>query len=185
MRNLLKALGAASLALLATQASAQTAGASGTVYIDGFVTARCAFTLDNAVIHLGELALQTTGSGGGKLDTAKVNGKSATLTGWCNSSDADVSVEAFPLLNPASSASGFDNRVDFTATAAVGSGNPSDTTLSAGGGSAQSSGALFNGNVVVTLSAASSPTGGVMVAGDYDGSVVVTLTPKVTPPVPD
>lgn len=171
--------------LLASPAMGQTANTTGTVLIDGFVTSRCAFTLDNAVLHLGELALQTTGSGGGKLDTSKVNGKNATLTGWCNSSDSDISVEAFPLLNPASSASGFDNRVDYTATASVGTPNPTDTTLSAGGGTPRSAGSLFNGNIVVTLSAASSPNSGVMVAGDYDGSVVVTLTPKIALQEPD
>lgn len=181
MRRLLTVLGAVPLALLATQASAQTTGAQGTVYIDGFVTSRCAFTLDNAVIHLGELALQTSGANGGKLDTSRVNGKNATLTGWCNGSDADISVEAFPLLNPASISAGFDNRVDYTATASVGSPNPTDTTLSAGGGTPRSVGSLFNGNVVVTMSAAATPNNGVMVAGDYEGQVIVTLTPNVAP----
>ena len=139
MPRVILSLSGAALALLATQATAQTTGgANGTVYIDGFVTSRCAFTLDNAVLHLGELSLQTTGSSGGKLDTLKVNGKNATLTGWCNSSDADISVEAFPLLNPASGASGFDNRVDYTATASVGSPNPTDTTLTAGAGTPRS-----------------------------------------------
>lgn len=185
MRKILIAGAFCVLSASSALAQTQVTDSTGTVLIDGFVTGRCAFTLDNAVINLGELAIQITGATAGKLDTSKVNGKNATLTGWCNSSDADISVEAFPLLNPASSAAGFDNRVDYTATASVGTPNPTDTTLSAGGGTPRSAGSLFNGNIVVTLSAASSPNSGVMVAGDYDGSVVVTLTPKVALSEPD
>ena len=177
MRNIV--ILAAPLAILASPAWAQSAPVTGTVLIDGSVATRCAFTLDNAVIHLGELSLQTTGSTAGKLDTSKVNGKTATLSGWCNGGDADISVEAFPLLNPASGATGFDKRVDFTATASAGSASPTDTTLTAGSGSPANVGTLFNGNILVTLSAASSPTNGIMIAGEYDGSVVVTITPNV------
>lgn len=50
--------------------------------------------------------------------------------------------------------------------------------MTAGAGAASNVG-LFTGNIVVTLSNASSPTNGLMVAGTYTGNVVVTLTPTV------
>ena len=38
---------------------------------------------------------------------------------------------------------------------------------------------MFSGNIVVTLSNSSTPTNGILVAGTYNGQVVVTLTPTV------
>ena len=52
------------------------------------------------------------------------------------------------------------------------------TRLTAGAGAASNVG-LFTGDIVVTLSNASSPNNGLMVAGTYTGNVVVTLTPTV------
>ncbi|MDE1918926.1 MAG: hypothetical protein KGJ57_22735 [Sphingomonadales bacterium] len=166
-------------------ANAQSASATGTVSINGSVAGRCSFTLDNGVISLGELSQGSTGAAPGHLDAAKVNGQQKTLTGWCNGSGATMSVLAEPLWNTATASAGFDNRVDYTATATANSQNATDTSTDAGAiGTTGSAGTpvnvnMFTGNVVVTLSNSSTPTSGLMVAGNYSGQVVVTLTPTV------
>lgn len=170
---------AAPLLLIGVPALAQDA--TGTVAIDGSVAGRCLFTTPNATISLGELALAGSDDNAGRLDAGKVNTKNATLVGWCNSAAAGISVEAFPLLNAASGGANFTNRVDYTASGAASSATATDTTLTTGAGTTQSVG-LFSGNVVVTLSAASAPSNALLVAGDYTGSVKVTLTPSFTPP---
>lgn len=171
----------APLALAASPALAQTADSTGTVSIDGSVAGRCLFTTPSATISLNELALSGSDTSAGKLNTAAVNGKGATLVGWCNSAAAGMTVKAFPLLNTAASASGFTNRVDFTATATANSASGTDTTLTAGAGTPVSVG-MFTGNIAVGLSAASAPGNALLVAGTYNGSVEVTLSPVFTPP---
>lgn len=164
---------AAPLALAASPAFAQS---TGTVGIDGSVAGRCLFTTPSATISLGELALPGTDTNAGKLDPAKVTGRTATLVGWCNNAAATMSVTTTELTNPATAATGFDKRVDYTATATANSVNASDSSLSAGAGVTQTVG-MFTGNVLVTLSAPSTPNSGLLVAGAYTGNVAVTLTP--------
>lgn len=173
MRKLLMA--AAPLALLASPALAQDA--TGTVAIDGSVAGRCLFTLPNQTISLGEIALAGADGSAGRLDVSKVNGRTATLVGWCNHTAASMSVTTTELTGPALTATGFDNRVDYTATATANSTDASDTSLTPGAGSAATVG-MFTGNILVTLSNASTPTGGLMVAGGYTGNVQVTLSPN-------
>ena len=175
------------LALVAQPAFAQTA--TGTVNIDGSVTPRCLFTTDEAVIHLGELALGGTGSTAGRLNASVVNNyPPVTLAGWCNTTSANVTVEAFPITNPTDvSGTGgtFANRVDYTASVSAAAATPSDSTLTDGpdaGTSTDGLGGLYAGNFTVDLSAASAPSNGILVAGDYTGYVEVTLTPNYTPP---
>lgn len=161
--------------LVASPALAQTA--TGTVDINGTVSGRCMFTLPNATISLGEISLASNG----KLDPSKVNGKNATLTGWCNNTAATMTVTTTQLTTPTAATTGFDNRVDYTGTAVTGSASASDSSLVAGAGSPSAVG-QFTGSIVVTLSAASSPNNALMVAGTYTGNVVVTLTPTIAPP---
>jgi hypothetical protein len=158
--------------LAASPALAQSA--TGTVAIDGSVANRCMFTLPNATISLGEISLVSNG----KLDPAKVNGKSATLTGWCNGTASTMSVTTTQLTTATAATTGFDNRVDYTGTAVANAVSGSDSSLTAGAGSPVTVG-QFSGDVVVTLSAAASPTNGLMVAGTYTGNVQVTLAPAV------
>ena len=61
--------------------------------------------------------------------------------------------------------------------AAAGIARHADLGLTAGAGSGSTVG-QFSGDILVTLSAASSPTNGLMVAGSYTGNVQVTLTPS-------
>ena len=169
---------AAPFVALASPALAQSS--TGTVDISGSVAGRCLFTTPNQTISLGELALGGTGSTAGKLDVTKVNGQTRTLVGWCNSTAATMSVTTTQLTNPAATVTGFDNRVDYTATALANAVSAMDTSLTAGAGTPSGVG-MFTGNVVVTLSASSTPTSGLLVAGTYTGNVVVTLTPTVAP----
>jgi hypothetical protein len=170
MRKLL--ILAAPLTVLASPVAAQSV--DGTVDINGSVAGRCMFTLPNKTISLGEIAM----SSNGKLDPAKVNGRSETLEGWCNNTSASMTVTTTELTNAVAAATGFDNRVDYTATAVANSASASDSSLTAGAGAPGTPG-MFTGSIVVTLSGASSPTGGLMVAGGYSGNVVVTLTPDI------
>lgn len=163
----------APLALLASPAMAQSA-VDGTVDINGSVAGRCMFTVPNKTISLGEISLASNG----KLDVSKVNGRNETLTGWCNNTTASMTVTSTALTNGTSAPTGFDNRVDYTATAVTGSTSANDSSVTAGAGAASNVG-LFTGDIVVTLSNASSPNNGLMVAGGYTGNVVVTLTPTV------
>ena len=166
--------------LVASPAFAQSTSVTGTVNINGSVAGRCTFTLPSVTLSLGELSLASNG----KLDTSKVNGKTATLTGWCNNTAATMAVTTTQLTTGTAAPTGFDNRVDYTATAVANSASASDSSLVAGAGTPSTVG-LFTGNILVTLSAASSPTNGLMVAsglGGYTGNVVVTLTPTVAPP---
>lgn len=172
-------LAAMPLALIASPVLAQSS--TGTVSIDGSVAGRCLFTTPNRTISLGELALSGSGATAGKLDVSKVNGRNETLVGWCNNAAATMTVTTTQLTNPLSATTGFDNRVDYTGTAVANSVSANDSSLTAGAGSPSTVG-MFNGNVVVTLSAASSPNSGLMVAGTYTGNVVVTLAPVIAPP---
>ncbi len=172
MRKLI--LLSAPLALMASPAMAQSTSVTGTVDINGSVAGRCMFTVPSKTISLGEISLAADG----KLDVSRVNGRNETLTGWCNNTTASMTVTSTALTNSTTAPTGFDNRVDYTATAVTGSTSANDTSLTAGAGAASNVG-LFTGNIVVTLSNASSPTNGLMVAGTYNGNVVVTLTPTV------
>lgn len=177
MRKLIIAAGTA--LVLATPAAAQDA--TGTVTIGGSVSGRCMFTVGNDSITIPELAQTGTGASAGRLDPATVNGLSRTLRGWCNNAAAGMTVEAFPLLNGAAAATGFTNRVNYTATATANGFNTNDTSLNPGVGSTVSVG-MFTGDIVVGLSAASAPSDNLLVAGSYTGRVEVTLTPTFTPP---
>jgi hypothetical protein len=166
-------IAALALPLAAGTAHAQTV--TGTVTIDGSVARRCSFDISSATISVGEMGLASNGH----LNTAVIDGQNRTLTGFCNGSAATMTVEAQPLLNvtaPAAPPAGFDNRVNYTATANANSVNASDTSVTAGAGAGAVVG-TFTGNILVTLSASSSPNSGILVAGTYQGQVLVTLNP--------
>ena len=184
MKTSILAVAAVLAASAALPAAAQNA--TGTVAINGSVAGRCQFTLPNDVINAGELSQQGSGSNAGKLDTSKLNGQTRTLQGWCNGTAATMSVEAQRLVNTTFTTTppaGFDRVVNYDATAAANSANATDTSVTDGAGTPVPVG-LFTGDVVVTLSNSSSPTAGLLVAGDYSGQVLVTLTPAVAPPAP-
>lgn len=181
-----RAISASALALAISLASqpalAQSAPVSGEVTIIGTVADRCLFTLPSKIIDLGELSLPGTDGNAGRLDVSKVNGASETLEGWCNGTAATMSVEAFPIANTSFTStppSGFDRIINFTATATANSVDGVDDSVSPGPGSAVAVG-MFTGTIPVVLSGASTPAGGLLVAGDYQGLVRVTLTPNTS-----
>jgi hypothetical protein len=179
MRPALLAVG---LALCAQGAAAQTAPAEGEVTIIGRVADRCLFTLPSKIIDLGELSLPGTDANAGRLDPSRVNGASETLEGWCNGTAATMTVEALPIANVSFTAappSGFDRVINYTATATANSVDGTDTSAVAGAGVAVAVG-MFTGEIPVELTGASTPGNGILVAGDYQGLVRVTLAPNVS-----
>ncbi|MDT0508335.1 hypothetical protein [Novosphingobium sp. MMS21-SN21R] len=174
---MIKVFAAAVIAVAGLPAIASAQSATGTVDVNGSVEGRCLFTVPNETISLGELALGGTDGTAGRLDTAKVDNQSATLSGWCNHAAATMKVEALALVNSAATTSAsFTNRVDFTASAAANGATASDTTTDTAVGAEEDVG-MFAGDVVVTLASASAG-GKLLVAGDYAGQVLVTLAPN-------
>lgn len=151
---------------------------TGTVEVSGSVAARCQFVAPTTVqLELGELSLSTNG----ELDTTKVDGQSKKLNGWCNGASAQISVEAEPLTNTASAGTSgsFANVVNYTATANAGSVAPTDDSAVTGAGSPVTLG-LFSGDIDVVLSASTAGSKK-LVAGGYNGNVIVTLSPNFAP----
>ncbi len=170
-------------ALVPGVAAAQS---SGTVTINGTVADRCLFTVPSKIINLGELSLPGTGSTAGKLDAAKVDAATETLSGWCNGVAATMTVDAAPLVNTSHTTappSGFDRIVNYTATASAGTIDATDTTAT-GAGSAVTLG-LYTGDIIVNVDGSSTPGSGIMIAGNYQGVITVTLAPNssFTPPI--
>ncbi|AYV47734.1 hypothetical protein CFHF_12135 [Caulobacter flavus] len=182
--SLLLTVAAASLALAAAAGQAQAQSVTGTVQVNGTVANRCLFVTDNVVLDLGELSLQTGDvSAIGRLDGVKLTSRTATLNGWCNGVSATMAVEAQPIFNTSftsTAPTGFERRIDYTATATAspGSGSvaASDSTLASGGGAASTTG-IFASDIVVSFADAATPAGGRLVSGSYSGSVAVTLAP--------
>jgi hypothetical protein len=95
-----------------------------------------------------------------------------------------MSVEAQRLVNTTFTTTppaGFDRVVNYTATADANSASANDTSATDGAGTAVPVG-MFSGDVKVTLSGSTSPTSGLLVAGDYSGQVLVTLAPSISLP---
>jgi hypothetical protein len=172
------------LALLIAAAAASPAWAqsAGTVDVQGAVAERCQFTSTSAVLlDIGEMSL-TSGAASnlGKYDPTTLESRTATLNGWCNGTASTMTVEAAPMVHQTFSGAppaGFERQVDFTATATVGGGaSASDSTLAPGPGAATPVG-LFSDDVTVTFANSATPGGGRLIAGAYDGTVEVTLSP--------
>lgn len=182
MKNLMIAV----MGIAACAASPAFAQSTGKVTIDGSVAPRCLFTTTPVAIVLGEMALSGSDTTAGKLNAAKVDGQTKTLVGWCNGSASKMSVKAEALTLTGSTGTipgGFDRTVNYTATAVANSVSAIDSSTTVAASSDQTVG-LFTGNVVVTLSSAASPTGGLLVAGDYNGQVLVNLSAAIAlPPV--
>jgi hypothetical protein len=178
MRSLIVAL---PLVITATPAMAQavTGSATGTVALSGSVAGRCLFTTPQQTIALGELAQAGSGATAGKLDATRVNGQAANMVGWCNNVGSSMAVTATELTSTTSAPNtSFDNRIDYTAVAIANGTSASDSSVTAGAGPTSSVN-VFAGSIGVTLSGASTPNNGVLVAGSYTGNVTVTLSPNV------
>jgi hypothetical protein len=171
-------------ALLAVSASPalsqSTSIAVGTVDVKGTVGSRCQVVAPaTKEINVGEM----TGNSG-ILDPTTINGRTETLSVWCNQASASMEVEALPLLNVAAVATGFTNRVDYTATATIGgtTGPTANDTSSTSAVGAPTPVGLSSGTINVVLSQAASNGGPLLIAGAYTGRVLVTLRPNTVPP---
>lgn len=182
MRHLVIVAALGPCMLLAANPTFAQAAVEGDVTINGSVSDRCLFTLPSQVINLGELSLPGSDANAGRLDPAKVIGANATLQGWCNGTAATIKVEALPITNTSftsSPASGFDRIVNYTATATANTHAATDQSGVAGVGAEVGVG-MFTGPITVVLGAPSTPTGGILVAGNYQGLVKVILTPNTS-----
>lgn len=168
------------VAVMFVAAPAAAQDVTGTVTVTGTVAAKCLFTTDSDSVVIPELANST-----GHLDPATVNSQSAELAGWCNGTASTMSVEANHLEGDfaGSAVDGFTDRVDYVATATAMTGDEgvtptaaSDDSSVGGSGSSVTVG-LFASPIAVTFSDASAD--GRLVAGDYEGSVDVTLSPAL------
>jgi hypothetical protein len=188
-------IGAAAASALAVPAGAQV---TGTINITGTVASRCAvvggatpttFT-DN--VNLGELA-QANGTleSSATLASRFISTNSGSAPAFrvvCNSANPAVAVDATELTTAGTASTGYTNRIDYSAhvTVNLASGttatvNNSTTTAATGATAlgAPISGAAGN-NVTVTADTFSTPGGAttLLVAGTYNGAIVVTVTPS-------
>lgn len=197
--KLLVLAAASALALTAAAGSASAQAVTGSVGITGTVTAKCFVGTPanpggssfSDTMALGELD-QTNGTI--RTDLASSTAVAAaikTFTVTCSGSDATISLSADQFDNTTSTgtpSSGSANKIDYTAkfVAALAAGGTKTVTYSTAGNPAASSdtlgGALANTSNDITISAYSfTPVGGtgeLLVAGNYAGTIHVTITPS-------
>jgi hypothetical protein len=173
-KPLLAAFAAAAPAMLLAAFAPAAYADTGTVTVDGSVAARCQFTTNTATITIAELA-----NASDLLVTGNVDGQQATLVGWCNGTKSTMTANGASLKNGTSAPTGFSNQVDFTSTATEGAISATDTDSTDGSAGSPSTVGIFTGNITVALSSAATHGGPTekLVAGDYTGSVLVTLAP--------
>lgn len=183
-RIALALLAAVSAFSFAGQADAQTA--SGTVNVNGTVSARCsAVTPISGTIALGELA-----KADGTVDSAfssAASGLTRSFTVLCNGANPQFSVNAKALVNAAAtnSPTGYTNTVHYTASVAANLAKGGATTVAdqsiASGATVGLLGdrlAVATNNVTLTIgSGATTDTKAVLEAGTYTGSVDIVITP--------
>jgi hypothetical protein len=177
------AVAAATLGLLSAGAAlAQPAptDVTGDVGIGGVVTPRCGFNSTDVTINIGEMSFTSGPSASiAKFNPTTLNSRSTTLNGFCTGANATMTVQAHPMLNTSfvgAPPSGFDDRVDFTATATEGVVSASASSTSGSPGAPSTVG-VFANDIVVSFSNSATPGGGRLIAGPYTGSVDVVLTP--------
>lgn len=177
------------LAAFPATAIAQTTE-TGTVAVEGQVRPVCILGNPNpAVVNLGQLSA-SSGPRTGRI--AVLPAQTVTLpASYCNFAGSVVTVRATALTSSDTSAPqpGFSRAVNYTATA----------TNWASGGSIATSAALRDGStatangtgatqplprvadITLTLSSFTAPGDLILVAGNYSGTVVVTLGPAAFP----
>jgi len=181
-------LAAASAIALASPAAAQTV--TGTVDITGTVAAKCLVVPANSSTFAASVNLLELAKADGTLeDSAVLESRFTAATGSlsakviCTSATPTVAVTASPLLNVATADPGYTNRIDYTANIDVvtvsGSVDVDDLSSNPAATSTTLSARLANSpdNVTVDASAFTATSGALLVAGTYNGQIVVTVTP--------
>jgi hypothetical protein len=173
---------------MATAAAAVSAGATGTVTVNGTVTAKCSNTGGNKTISVGELA-----DSDGKVVNTFAGTTTADLAFQCTSAAPTVSVAATPLKNTGGAPTGYTDTVQYRAVvtvdlAAGGTNATSPTVFTSGAPSTTSavlSGQLANPGAGTNIHVAvDQPTsnGNLLTASATDGySGLVTVTVSPTP----
>lgn len=183
--------GLALIALAAFPASAiaQTTE-TGTVAVEGQVRPVCILGNPNpALVNLGQLSA-SSGPRTGRI--AVIAPRTVTLpASYCNFAGSVVTVRATALTSSDTSAPqpGFSRAVNYTATATNWASGGSTATSAAlrDGSTATASGAGATqplprvADITLTLSSFTAPGDLILVAGNYSGTVVVTLGPAAFP----
>lgn len=163
----------------------------GQVGVDGSVAPICILGDPSpAQVDLGQMA-ETAGARVGRIKT--IADQSVTLAdSFCNFAGSEVTVDATALLTTDATTppAGFSRAVNFTATASGWAGTDSAATTAAladgtnpdasGTGSTQPLPKLAD--IQVDLTSFTVPGDNLMIAGDYSGTVVVTLGPAQQAP---
>ncbi len=184
-----RALTVLALGLVPAPAFAQSS-ATGTVGIDARVTPVCILGDPNpALVDLGQISA-SSGHRIGRIDT--IAPRTITLPGsFCNfaGSVVQITVTALTASDPTAPQPGFTRAVNYTAAVSGWTTGTSAATAAAlrdgTGPSATGSGAAQPlpkiADLTVTLSAFTAPGDLILVAGNYNGNVVVTLGPAAIP----
>ncbi len=177
------------LAAFPATAIAQTTE-TGTVAVEGQVRPVCILGNPNpALVNLGQLSA-SSGPRTGRI--AVIAPRTVTLpASYCNFAGSVVTVRATALTSSDTSAPqpGFSRAVNYTATATNWANGGSTATSAAlrDGSSATASGAGATqplprvADITLTLSSFTAPGDLILVAGNYSGTVVVTLGPAAFP----
>lgn len=177
------------LAAFPATAIAQTTE-TGTVAVEGQVRPVCILGNPNpALVNLGQLSA-SSGPRTGRI--AVIAPRTVTLpASYCNFAGSVVTVRATALTSSDTSAPqpGFSRAVNYTATATNWASGGSTATSAAlrDGSSATASGAGATqplprvADITLTLSSFTAPGDLILVAGNYSGTVVVTLGPAAFP----
>jgi hypothetical protein len=174
---------AATAFALPAMATPVTGDVTGQMNVSGQVTAKCA-NLGSATVDLdvGELA-----DANGSVVSDFAQNKHAEFTVTCTGAAPQVTVAATPLTGPASPPSGYTNLVQYKATATVADANGGSVApyvLTDGSNPLNSNVAVLaaaiatgTGNVKVDLSNPTAVPGSRLIAGNYTGTVTVTVAP--------
>lgn len=177
------------LAAFPATAIAQTTE-TGTVAVEGQVRPVCILGNPNpALVNLGQLSA-SSGPRTGRI--AVIAPRTVTLpSSYCNFAGSVVTVRATALTSSDTSAPqpGFSRAVNYTATATnwANGGSTATSTALRDGSSATASGAGATqplprvADITLTLSSFTAPGDLILVAGNYSGTVVVTLGPAAFP----
>lgn len=186
VKPLLTAIVGAAALSAAAPAVAQAAPDEGEVAIDGSVAPLCILGDPNpALVDLGIL-INTSGTRIGKIRTI-ANQNVLLANSFCNFAGSVVTITANAMLrtDPTPPPASFARAVNYTATASGWTSNDASVTTSAlangANPSASGTGATQPlpkfANIGVQLSNFTAPGDAFLVAGDYTGSVIVTLGP--------
>lgn len=181
-------------ALIASPALAQNA--TGTVIINGTVGNKCTVVTGSGTsatwgttVNLGELSqsdgtLRSSASLSSDFDTIAGGAQNATIV--CTTANPSISVNADALVNvaPAASGSGYTNTIHFQADVTVDKVSSSQTyvndTVAAATGPTALGDRLAAAGPNVRIATSNWRTVGtdtLLVAGNYQGQIVVTITP--------